>query len=87
MIVNRKHRMISLTVDKIKEQHLIKQLSEWVLGKTRLMRNFRTSKYKKPKYFVNKNKHEWEVVEFPTNDIIRVFKRKIDAEMFFRTTY
>ena len=46
------------------------------------MRNFRTSKYKKPKYFVNKNKHQWEVVEFPTNDIIRVFKRKIDAEMF-----
>ena len=46
------------------------------------MRNFRTSKYKKPKYFVNKNKHQWEVVEFPTNDIIRVFTRKIDAEMF-----
>ena len=46
------------------------------------MRNFRTSKYKKPKYFVNQNQKKWEVIEFPTNDIIRVFKRKVDAEMF-----
>ena len=46
------------------------------------MRNFRTSKYKKPEYFVNQNQKKWEVIEFPTNDIIRVFKRKIDAEMF-----
>jgi len=46
------------------------------------MRNFRTSKYKKVSYFVNQNKNKWEVVEFPTNDIVRTFNKKIDAEMF-----
>ena len=46
------------------------------------MRNFRTSKYKKPKYFVNQNQKKWEVIEFPTNDIIRVFKRKVDVKCF-----
>jgi len=52
------------------------------LERARLMRNLRTSKYKKPKYFVNKNGIWWEVVEFPTNDIVRSFSRKIDADMF-----
>jgi hypothetical protein len=52
------------------------------LERARLMRNLRTSKYKKPKYFVHKNGIWWEVVEFPTNDIVRSFSRKIDAEMF-----
>ena len=49
------------------------------------MRNFRTfkSKYsKKPDYFVNQNGNKWEVVEFPTNDIVRTFARKTEAEMF-----
>ena len=46
------------------------------------MRNFRTSKYKKPDYFVQKNGKLWEVVEFPTNDIVRVCRTKIDAEVF-----
>ena len=47
----------------------------------RPMRNFRTSKYKKPDYFVQKW-YLWEVVEFPTNDIVRVCRTKIDAEVF-----
>lgn len=46
------------------------------------MRNFRTLKYKNIKYFVQKNGKVWEVVEFPTNDIVRVCRKKIDAEMF-----
>lgn len=46
------------------------------------MRNFRTLKYKNIKYFVQKNGKVWEVVEFPTNDIVRVCHKKIDAEMF-----
>ena len=51
------------------------------MERARLMRNLRTSKYKKPKYFVNKNGMWWEVVEFPTNDIIRSFSNKREAEM------
>ena len=45
------------------------------------MRNFRTSKYKKPDYFVKKPK-EVGSRRISTNDIIRVFKTKIDAEVF-----
>ena len=44
------------------------------------MKNLRTSKYKQPKYFVQQNGKNWEVVEFPTNDIVSVFAKKIDAE-------
>jgi hypothetical protein len=51
------------------------------LERARLMRNLRTSKYKQPRYFVNQNGNEWEVVEFPTNDIVSTFCRKIDAEL------
>lgn len=47
------------------------------------MRNFRTSRYnKKLDYFVQQNGKLWEVVEFPTNDIVRVYRKKIDAEVF-----
>jgi hypothetical protein len=46
------------------------------------MRNFRTSKYKKIDYFVQQNGVKWEVVEFPTNDIVRTFRKKKDAELF-----
>ena len=47
------------------------------------MRNFRTSKYNKtPDYFVNQNGNRWEVVEFPTNDVVRTFNKKTEAEMF-----
>jgi hypothetical protein len=52
------------------------------LERARLMKNLRTSKYKSIKYFVNQNKNTWEVVEFPTNDIVQVFKEKLDAELF-----
>ena len=45
------------------------------------MRNSRISKYKKVTYFVNKNNNRWEVVEFPTNDVVRTFKNKRDAEL------
>ena len=45
------------------------------------MRNFRTSKYKSPKYFVNKNGNRWEVVEFPSNDIVCSFNTKEQAEL------
>ena len=45
------------------------------------MRNFRTSKYKKIYYFVQQNGRKWEVVEFPTNDIVRTFRKKKDAEL------
>lgn len=45
------------------------------------MRNSRISKYKKVTYFVNKNNNRWEVVEFPTNDIVRTFKNKRDAQL------
>jgi len=51
------------------------------LERTRLMRNFRTSKYKSPKYFVNKNGKRWEVVEFPSNDIVCSFNTKEQAEL------
>ena len=44
------------------------------------MRNLKTSKYKVT-YFVNQNGRRWEVVEFPTNDVVRSFRRKVDAEM------
>ena len=46
------------------------------------MRNSRTSKYKKIYYFVQQNGRKWEVVEFPTNDIVRIFRKKKDAELF-----
>ena len=46
------------------------------------MRNFRTSKYKKIYYFVQQNGGKWDVVEFPTNDIVRTFAKKKDAELF-----
>jgi len=45
------------------------------------MRNFRTSKFKKVKYFVNQNGERWEVVEFPTNDIVYSFHTKEEAEL------
>jgi len=45
------------------------------------MRNLRISKYKEPRYFVNQNENVWEVVEFPTNDIVSTFQRKHDAEL------
>ena len=45
------------------------------------MRNLRTSKYKQIKYFVNQNENTWEVVEFPSNDIVSTFVRKGDAEL------
>ena len=45
------------------------------------MKNFRTSKYKKVKYFVQQNGIWWEVVVFPSNDIVRSFSNKRDAEM------
>ena len=45
------------------------------------MKNFRTSKYKKVKYFVQQNGLWWEVVEFPSNDIVRSFSNKMDAEL------
>ena len=45
------------------------------------MKNFRTSKYKKVKYFVQQNGIWWEVVEFPSNDIVRSFSNKMDAEL------
>jgi len=52
------------------------------LERVRPMRNLRTSKYKSIKYFVNQNGQKWEVVEFPTNDIVQIFGKKIDAELF-----
>lgn len=45
------------------------------------MRNSRISKYKKVKYFVQQNGVWWEVVEFPSNDIVRSFSNKRDAEL------
>jgi len=45
------------------------------------MRNLKTSKYKIT-YFVNQNNQKWEVVEFPTNEVVRTYRRKVDAEMF-----
>lgn len=47
------------------------------------MRNLRTSKskYKKIEYFVNQNGNDWEVVEFPTNDVVSTFHEKVDAEL------
>jgi hypothetical protein len=46
------------------------------------MRNLRISKYnKKVDYFVNQNGNEWQVVEFPSNEIVRTFNNKRDAEM------
>jgi len=47
------------------------------------MRNLRTSKskYKGIKYFVNRNGENWEVVEFPTNDVVSTFHNKVDAEL------
>ena len=45
------------------------------------MRNSRTSKYnKKVSYFVQSNGMWWDVVEFPSNDIVRTFKTKDEAE-------
>lgn len=45
------------------------------------MRNSRTSKYnKKVSYFVQKNGMWWDVVEFPSNDIVRTFTTQSDAE-------
>ena len=52
------------------------------MERARLMRNLKTSKYKKPDYFVQQNGKVWEVVEFPTNDIVRVCRTKVDAESF-----
>ena len=51
------------------------------MERARLMKNLRTSKYKQPKYFVQQNGKNWEVVEFPTNDIVSVYAKKIDAEI------
>ena len=31
---------------------------------------------------MNQNGQKWEVVEFPTNDIVQIFGKKIDAELF-----
>ena len=45
------------------------------------MRNFRTSKYKKIEYFVNQNGNRWEVVEFPTNDVVYSCNTKEKAEL------
>ena len=46
------------------------------------MRNSRTSKYnKKVSYFVQKNGVWWDVVEFPSNDIVRTFATQRDAEL------
>mgnify|MGYP007072010736 FL=1 len=46
------------------------------------MRNSRTSKYnKKVSYFVQKNGMWWDVVEFPSNDIVRTFTTQRDAEL------
>ncbi|HAW78413.1 MAG TPA: hypothetical protein DCX27_00980 [Balneola sp.] len=46
------------------------------------MRNSRTSKYnKKVSYFVQSNGMWWDVVEFPSNDIVRTFKTKEEAEL------
>jgi len=53
------------------------------LERIKTMRNFRTSKYnKKVNYFVSYDKDEWQVVEFPSNDIVRTFPNKRDAELF-----
>ena len=52
------------------------------------MRNFPTSRYNKykVKYFVDilwrDNKAEYAVIELPTNDIVKVFTFKEDAEEF-----
>lgn len=45
------------------------------------MRNFRTSKYKRIEYFVNQNGKRWEVVEFPTNDVVYSCSSKERAEL------
>mgnify|MGYP003143028095 FL=1 len=52
------------------------------MERARLMRNLRTSKYnKKVSYFVTKDDNQWQVVEFPSNDIVRTFAKKHDAEL------
>jgi len=52
------------------------------LERIKTMRNSRTSKYnKKVSYFVQSNGMWWDVVEFPSNDIVRTFKTKEEAEL------
>ena len=52
------------------------------MERIKTMRNSRTSKYnKKVSYFVQKNGMWWDVVEFPSNDIVRTFTTQRDAEL------
>jgi len=54
------------------------------LERIKTMRNLRTSKYNKTinyNYFVKHVGVEWQVVEFPSNDIVQTFDNQSDAEM------
>ena len=44
------------------------------------MRNSQTSRYKKVDYFIQQNGTGWEVIEFPTNDVIKTLYSKREAE-------
>jgi hypothetical protein len=51
----------------------------------RPMTSFRTSNSKKKKtvaYFIQHCEIGWSVVEYPTNDIVRTYAKKHDAELF-----
>ena len=69
MTVNKRHKMTSLTVVETDEA-FDKTTFRWV-WKEQDLRNFRTSKYKNQTHFVQKNGKLWEVVEFPTNDVVQ----------------
>ena len=44
------------------------------------MINSQTSRYKKVDYFIQENGTGWNVVEYPTNDVVRTFRTKTEAD-------
>ncbi len=50
------------------------------MERVRPMINSQTSRYKKVEYFIQENGTGWNVVEYPTNDVVRTFRTKIEAD-------
>ena len=50
------------------------------MERVRPMINSQTSRYKKVEYFIQENGTGWIVVEYPTNDVVKTFRTKIEAD-------
>ena len=46
------------------------------MERVRPMINSQTSRYKKVDYFIQENGTGWNVVEYPTNDVVKTFRTK-----------